>query len=185
MASLCGLTRPPRQVLPHPKTGRGEEEHPNNEHPNPSTDAASINRTAEQDRAVDAVDASIKNRVSSRSKTNRGERSRRLQKKNYFWSRLNMKTTSFDEECLMLQGKGFADETSQGFGQGKLPAATVMKIQKLRKIREVRPNLPRPSLIIGGPTVARTTHEKGEWRHVHEQVGPTCTLGHYQLKKGT
>lgn len=60
MASLCGLTRPPRQVLPHPKTGRGEEEHPDTEHPNPSTDATSINRTAEQDRAVDAVDASIK-----------------------------------------------------------------------------------------------------------------------------
>lgn len=41
----------------------------------------------------------------------------------------------------MLQGKGFADKTSQDFGQGKLPAATVMKIQKLRKIREVLPNL--------------------------------------------
>jgi len=52
-----------------------------------------------------------------------------------------MKTTSFEEECLMLQGKGFADETSHDFGQGKLPAATVMKIQKLRKIREVLPNL--------------------------------------------
>ena len=42
---------------------------------------------------------------------------------------------------MMLQGKGFADETSHDFGQGKLPAATVMKIQKLRKIREVLPNL--------------------------------------------
>ncbi len=63
------------------------------------------------------------------------------EKKIIFVPRLNMKTTAFDEECLMLQGKGFADETSQGFGQGKLPAATVMKIQKLRKIREVRRNL--------------------------------------------
>jgi hypothetical protein len=141
MASLCGLTRPPRQVLPHPNTGRGEEEHPNNEHPNPSTDAASINRTAEQDRAVDAVDASIKNRDSSEQKPTEGSGPEGSEKKIIFVPRLNMKTTAFDEECLMLQGKGFADETSQGFGQGKLPAATVMKIQKLRKIREVRRNL--------------------------------------------
>jgi hypothetical protein len=107
MACLCGLTRPPRQGLPYP----------NAEHPNPSTDAASINSTTE--RPVDAINFC-------------GTSCTTVEKKIPF-----MKLSAWDEDCLMLQGKGLADETSQDFGQGKLPAATVMKIQKLRKIREV------------------------------------------------